>query len=361
MGSPHGVGIVGLGVISGAYLDTLRGHPALRIAAVADLDQDRARVVADGLPGTRATTVAELVADPSVATVLNLTVPVAHAEGAHAAIAAGKDVYGEKPLAATLHEALGMRDAAREAGVRLGCAPDTVLGTGVQTARAAVDAGRIGTPVSATATWISPGHERWHPHPDFYYLPGGGPVLDMGPYYLTALVQVLGPVVALTGMSSRVRAERTIASGPRLGEVIPVETDTHVTGVLQHRSGALSTVTVSFDGVHSAAPPIEVHGTAGSLVLPDPNGFDGDVLLRAAGATESLVLPPSAGFADAARGVGLLDFVRGGDGASGAIALHVLEIMTGLLDSHGTRVDLAPPPERPAAVPFTPAEVWRGA
>lgn len=359
MGSPHGVGIVGLGVISRAYLETLRDHPAVRIVAVADLDEQRARSVAAEIPGARAMSVAELVADPAVDTVLNLTVPAAHAEVAHAAIAAGKDVYGEKPLAATLPEALDMVDAARRAGVRLGCAPDTVLGTGVQTARAAVDAGRIGTPVSATATWISPGHEHWHPHPDFYYLPGGGPLLDMGPYYLTALVQLLGPVAALTGMSSRVRSERTIGSGPRAGEVIPVETDTHVTGVLQHGSGATSTVTVSFDGVYSAAPPIEVHGTAGSLIVPDPNLFGGDVELRAAAAAEPAVLPPAGGFVDAGRGVGLLDFVRGGDGAGGDVALHVLEIMTALLDSHGTRVELPAAADRPAAVPLTPVEVWR--
>src|SRR5665647_3372171 len=149
--------------------------------------------------------------------------------------------------------------AAAAAGVGLGCAPDTVLGTGVQTARAVVDAGLIGRPTGAVATWVSPGHEAWHPNPDFYYLAGGGPLLDMGPYYLTSLVHLLGPVVAVTGTAGRLRGSRTIASGPRAGEVIPVEVATHVAGTLEHANGAISTVTVSFDAAGTGAAPIEVH------------------------------------------------------------------------------------------------------
>src|SRR5204862_5802911 len=139
--------------------------------------------------------------------------------------------------------------AAGAAGVQVGCAPDTVLGTGIQTARKAVDDGRIGAPIAATATMVTPGHERWHPDPDFYYQPGGGPLLDMGPYYVTALVTILGPVVSVVGAASQTRNSRMIGSGPRTGEVIPVSTDTHVSGILTHASGALSTLFMSFDAV----------------------------------------------------------------------------------------------------------------
>ncbi|GAA3764591.1 Gfo/Idh/MocA family oxidoreductase [Microbacterium kribbense] len=356
-----GIGIVGLGVISAAYLQTLAGTDRVQVSAVADLDVERARTAADRIPGCRAVAPEQLFADPAVDTVLNLTIPAAHADVALAAIAAGKDVYGEKPLAATLAGAAQIMDAAAAAGVRVGCAPDTVLGTGVQTARAAVDEGRIGRPVAASAMWISAGHEAWHPHPDFYYRSGGGPLLDMGPYYLTALVQLLGPVSAVSGASSRSRDSRVIASGPRAGERIGVEVDTHLTGILHHTGGAISTVTMSFDGVASQSPPIEVHGIEGSLVLPDPNLFGGEVLLHRRGGEGWEALPPSAGFVDASRGVGLLDFIDGGQRASGAMARHVLEIMDAVAQSaaSGARVPLRTSVTRPPLVPLTPAAAWR--
>src|SRR5690606_9731593 len=181
------VGLIGCGAISGAYLGTLPRLRNLELVAVADLDAERAKAAATSYPGARAMGVDELLADPDIDLVLNLTIPAAHAEIAQAAIAAGKSVYGEKPLTATTEEARRVLAAADAAGVRIGSAPDTVLGTGIQTARAAIDAGRIGTPIAATATMVTPGYERWHPNPDFYYQPGGGPLLDMGPYYLTAL------------------------------------------------------------------------------------------------------------------------------------------------------------------------------
>ena len=176
----------------------------------------------------------------------------------------------------------------------MGCAPDTVLGTGIQTARKAVDDGRIGPPISATATMVTPGHERWHPDPDFYYQPGGGPLLDMGPYYITALVTILGPVVAAIGAASHTRTTRTIESGPRAGATIPVATDSHVTGVLVHESGVLSTLVMSFDAVATRAAPIELHGERGSLVVPDPNMFEGDVELHELGGSGWTTLPVSA-------------------------------------------------------------------
>ncbi|WP_250036591.1 Gfo/Idh/MocA family protein [Paractinoplanes maris] len=362
MGEPHRVGIVGTGWISGAYLETLRDHPSVTIAAVADLDAARAAAVADGIAGCRAQPVDELLRDDSVDTVLNLTVPAAHASVALGAIAQNKQVYGEKPLAADMPAARALVERAAASGVGIGCAPDTVLGTGVQTARAVIDAGVIGRPLSAVAVMATPGHERWHHQPDFYYRPGGGPLLDMGPYYLTALVQLLGPLVAVTGASSRRRPTRVIGSGPRAGERIPVSVDTHVTGVLHHASGALSTITTSFDAVRTTAAPIEVHGETGSLAVPDPNLFAGDVRLFELGAAEWRTVPPSAGYADAARGIGLLDMLTApAPRASGALALHVLDAMTSLLRSaeEGRRVELTTTAERPDPVPLIPAATWR--
>ncbi|MFJ6388105.1 Gfo/Idh/MocA family protein [Streptomyces sp. NPDC091972] len=365
MGDPHRIGVIGLGVISRAYLDTLVGRSAVRVTAVADLDASRSAAVAAELPGVRALSVAELLSSPDVDTVLNLTVPAAHAEIALGAVGHGKNVYGEKPLAAELADARAVLEAADKAAVGVGCAPDTVLGTGVQTARAAVEAGAVGRPLFATAVMVTPGHERWHPHPDFYYTAGGGPLLDMGPYYLSSLVHLLGPVRAVTGASSRLRTERVIGSGPRAGERIPVEVDSHVSGVLEHEGGALTTITTSFDGVATTAAPIEVHGDRGTLTVPDPNHFDGEVRLLELGAAEWRTLPPSAGYAGAARGVGLLDFVaadeRRAPRASGELALHVLETMTALLRSsaEGRRIELSTSAERPDPVPLTSAEEWR--
>jgi len=366
VGDAHRIGVVGLGVISRAYLDTLAGHPAVRVTAVADLDAARSVSVAAELPGAAALTVEELLSSPDVDTVLNLTVPAAHAGIALGAVARGKHVYGEKPLAATLDDARAVLEAAAKAGVGVGCAPDTVLGTGIQTARAAVEAGAVGRPLFATAVMVTPGHERWHPQPDFYYAPGGGPLLDMGPYYLASLVHLLGPVRSVTGASSRLRSERVIGSGPRAGERIPVEVDSHVSGVLEHTSGALTTITTSFDGVATTAAPIEIHGETGTLSVPDPNCFDGEVRLFGLGGTQWRTLGPSAGYAEGARGVGLLDFIAAdasrGPRASGDLALHVLETMTALLRSsaEGRRIELTTATPPPAPVPLTAAAQWRG-
>jgi predicted dehydrogenase len=355
VGEPHRVGIVGLGVISRAYLKTLAARPEVRVAAVADLDHSRAAAVAVEMPGVEAVSVERLLGGGDVDTVLNLTIPAAHAEIALGAIAGGKHVYAEKPLAVTFADGRSIVDAAAAAGVRMGCAPDTVLGTGIQTARAAIDDGLIGRPLAASAVMVTPGHERWHPHPDFYYVAGGGPLLDMGPYYITALVHLLGPVRSVTGAGSRLRGERVIGSGPRAGERVPVEVDSHVSGVLEHASGALTTITTSFDSVQTTAAPIEVHGEAGTLAVPDPNQFDGETRLFALGGTEWSALETSAGYAGAGRGIGLVDLVTSEGRASGDLALHVLEVMTALLDSAaaGRRIDLTTTVTRPSPVPLT--------
>ena len=358
MGKPVRVGIVGCGAILAQYLATFDRLDALHLVAVADLDPARAEAVASSREGVRAGTVDELLTADDVELVLNLTIPAAHAEIALRAIAAGKAVYVEKPLAATVAEARGVLAAAAAAGVAIGCAPDTVLGTGIQTARKAIDDGLIGHPISATATMVTPGHERWHPHPDFYYKPGGGPLLDMGPYYVSALVTLLGPVTSVIGAASRTRERRVIGSGPRQGEQIPVSTDTHVTGVLVHDSGALSTLVMSFDAVATQAANLEVHGETGSLVVPDPNRFTGDVRLRTLDQKQWEVLPVSAGYSDAARGIGVADLAatpEHREPRTGAtLAYHVLEVLESVLTSArtGRAQRLSSTASRPTAVPL---------
>ncbi|SEQ40805.1 Gfo/Idh/MocA family oxidoreductase [Arthrobacter sp. OV608] len=359
MGKPLKVGIIGCGAIIAQYLTNFRKLQDLELVAVADLDPARAQAVAEQYDGVRAVSVDELLAADDVELVLNLTIPAAHADVALKAIAAGKSVYGEKPLAATTAEARTVLEAARKAGVVVGCAPDTVLGTGIQTARKAIDDGLIGAPISASATMVTPGHERWHPNPDFYYQPGGGPLLDMGPYYVTALVTLLGPVVSVTGAASHTRNERTIGSGPRQGEKVPVAIDSHVTGVLTHASGALSTLFMSFDAVKSKSPNIEIHGEQGSLVVPDPNHFDGEVQLFPLGADAWETLPVSAGYVDSGRGFGIADLASTPEGAEpragGTLAFHVLEVMESVLESAhtGTAIRISSTAERPAGVELT--------
>jgi predicted dehydrogenase len=353
------VGVVGAGKISSQYSATLSRLSQVEVTAVADLDRVRAQALAGRHPGARVVGMPDLYAAPDVDVVLNLTTPNQHAAVALAAIAAGKHVYGEKPLAATGSDALAVVEAATAAGVRVACAPDTVLGTGLQTARAAVDAGEIGVPHAATAFMTVPGHERWHPDPEFYYQQGGGPLLDMGPYYLSALVQLLGPVRRVTGMSSRPRGERTIGDGPRAGTTFPVDIDTHVTGVLEHEGGALTTLMMSFDIWATHLPSIELYGSAGSLSVPDPNYFAGDVRLFTAGGDGWRVLPPSAGYADAGRGVGLLDLAEALTGerphrAAADVALHVLDVMEAILAGArggGGSVVVRSTCERPERIP----------
>ncbi|MET8824506.1 Gfo/Idh/MocA family oxidoreductase [Streptomyces sp. NPDC004610] len=360
MTDPLRVGLVGAGKISGAYLDTLARLDRVRLTAVADLDPHRAGAAAARTPGPVAVTgsLAELLTRDDVDAVLNLTTPGEHAGVTLAALAAGKHVYGEKPLTATREDAGHVLATARAAGLRVGCAPDTVLGTAVQSARAAVDDGLIGTPVAATAFMTGLGPERWHPDPEFYYRPGGGPLLDMGPYYLSALVHLLGPVVRVTGAASRPRAEREIGSGVRAGHRFAVEVATHVTGVLEHANGALTTLIMSFDIPASRLPRIEVHGTGGSLSVPDPNGFNGLVELHRV-RDEWRPLPVRAGYRDSGRGTGLADLADAlatgrPHRASAELAAHVLDVMLTLLDAADRRGSLpvGSTCERPTPVPL---------
>jgi predicted dehydrogenase len=346
------VGIVGIGTISGQYLDTLNQLPTVELVAAADLDPSRQ------VPGIRTMTPTELYASDDVDLVLNLTIPKAHAEVALSAIAAGKHVYNEKPLALSTVEAQEVLAAASAAGVRVGCAPDTVLGTGTQTARRCLDEGLIGTPVAATAFMTTPGHERWHPAPEFYYQPGGGPLFDMGPYYLTALVTLLGPVRRVTGLTSTPRTSRVIGQGPRAGTSFPVTTPTHITGTLEHTNGALTTLLMSFDVWAATLPNIEIHGTAGSLSVPDPNTFAGEVQVFTPDTEKWRTAPASAGHKNAGRGTGVADLAEAltkntNHRANGELAYHVLDIMESLLRAAdaGETQTLTSTTPRPQPVP----------
>src|SRR6266498_2532672 len=241
------VGIVGCGNISGIYLEAGKKWDILNIVACADIDLARAQAQAAKYGIPKAIGVAELLADPSIAIVINLTVPQAHAEVALAALAAGKSVYNEKPLALDREQAKQVLDLAREKGLRVGCAPDTFLGGGLQTCRKLIDDGVIGEPIGASAFMMSHGPESWHPNPGFYYQPGAGPMFDMGPYYLTAIISLLGPVRRVSGSARVSMLERTITSEPLNGTKVLVNTPTHVTGVLEFASGAVGTVITSFD------------------------------------------------------------------------------------------------------------------
>lgn len=362
MGVPLTIGIIGIGKISEQYLANLPTFPGLRLVAVADLHQERAQQVADE-QGIRALTVDALIADPEIDAVLNLTIPAAHVEIGTRALRAGKHVFAEKPLGLNPVEAAPMLDLADELGLRFASAPDTVLGTGVQTARRTLDSGVIGTPIAAQVHWAAPGHERWHPAPEFYYQPGGGPLLDMGPYYLTALVHFFGPVVRVSGLATRSDRSRTIETGPKAGTPIPVAIDTHITALLEHANGVATTLTVSFEIWRSRAPKFEVYGTEGTISVPDPNMFS-DPVEVAVRDEEWRVVPDSAGVIDTGRGVGLADLAEAimegrPHRASGRVALHVLEIMDAVLRSNSEKavISITSAAERPDVMPLRTASL----
>ncbi|AMM21813.1 oxidoreductase [Frondihabitans sp. PAMC 28766] len=358
MGSPLTVGIIGVGKISEQYFASLPQLPGLKLVAVADIDAARTKQVADE-QDVRALTVDELLADDSIDSVINLTIPAAHVEVGMKALAAGKHVFAEKPLGLDPEEALPMLDLAAEKGLRVGSAPDTVLGTGIQTARQVLDAGLIGDPVAAQVHWSAPGHERWHPSPLFYYQPGGGPLFDMAPYYLTSLVTLFGPITRVSGLATRSTRERHVWTGPLEGTPIPVDIDTHVSALIEHASGVTTTLTVSFEVWATRSPLFEVYGTKGTLAVPDPNRFSDAVEVSTIDEPEFHEVPVSAGYEDAGRGYGLADMARAIETdrphrASGQLAYHVLEAMDAILRSSAEKriVDLESTVDRPEPVPF---------
>lgn len=353
-------GVLGCGTISDAYFEADDRFDGFDIVACADLDAERARETADEY-GLRACDPDELLDADDVELIVNLTPPSVHRETCRDVLRAGKHVYVEKPLAASFGDAEAILDTAAAEGVLVGSAPDTVLGAGLQTARSVIDGGRIGRPVGATAVWTSGGHESWHPSPDLYYQRGGGPLFDMGPYYVTALVSLLGPASRVTGSTARTFEQRTIASDPRRGETIDVEVPTHESGVIDFADGAVANVLTSFDAPGRStfgSPAFEIYGTEGTLQLPDPNRFEGPVRIRSADGTTTDV-EPTHEYTDG-RGAGVADLaaaVRGdwSHRTSGALAEHVLEILGGIRDASddGAHVSLETSVERPDPLPPT--------
>ena len=352
------IGVIGCGNISSAYLSISKQFPVLDVVAVADIDMDRARARAKEFEIARACTVDELLADSEIKIVLNLTIPVAHGDVGMAALEAGKSMYTEKPLAVTREDGQKMLALAKEKGLLVGGAPDTFLGGGHQTCRKLIDDGWIGQPVAATAFMLGHGHESWHPDPEFYYKPGGGPMFDMGPYYLTALVNMMGPVRRVTGATRVTFPERTITSENKYGQVIEVEVPTHIAGVMDFACGAIGTIVTSFDVWGAHVPCIEVYGTEGSLSVPDPNGFGGTVMVKR-GTGEWKEVPLAHGYTENTRSIGVADMACAllsgrKHRASGELTYHVLDLMHAFHDASdsGSHVELESSCAQPAALPL---------
>ncbi|MCU1438522.1 MAG: Gfo/Idh/MocA family oxidoreductase [Naasia sp.] len=350
---PVGVGLIGAGNISKQYLGTLTRLSDVKVLFVADLDVERAAEQASQFEVPRSGTVAELLADPEVEIVVNLTIPAAHAEVAMQALRAGKHVWTEKPLALDRESGRALLEEADRRGLRVSAAPDTFLGPGLQTVRRAVDDGSIGDPLTALVLFQTGGPERWHPSPAFFYAPGGGPLFDMGPYYLTTLVQVFGPVRSVYAIGSTSHPSRTVATGPLAGQTIPVEIPSHISALLEFESGASAQTVFSFQSHLERVGFVEIAGTDGVLTAPDPNMFGGDVLIRAGG--EERTVPTEFAWQ---RGVGVLDLarsIRAGvpERASGRLGFHVLDVMVSIAESaeQHAPVTVESTVERPAPVP----------
>lgn len=357
--TPVNVGVIGCGNISGIYLEAGKKFDILNIVGCADLDLERARAQAAKYDVPWAGSVEDLLANPEVELIINLTVPQAHASIALAAVQAGKHIYNEKPLTIERAEARQLLELAEARGLRVGCAPDTFLGGGLQTCRKLIDEGAIGTPVGATAFMMSRGVERWHPNPNFYYQPGAGPMFDMGPYYLTALTTMLGPVKRVTGSAQISFPERLIYSQPHAGEIIKVTTPTLISGVFDFASGAVGTIITTFDVWYAELPRIEIYGSEGTLSVPDPNTFGGPVRLRRMGEQQWSEIPIEHGYTENSRGLGVADMAYGihngrAHRASGQLAYHVLDLMHAFLDSsrEGRHIMIESTMERPAALPI---------
>ena len=365
------IGIVGCGKISGIYLKNLTGMfgKRVKVTAVTDLVEERAALAAKDYNLRHIKTTAQMVNDPEVDIILNITQPMAHHEVAMEAIKNGKHVYNEKPLCVKREEAAELLQAAKGKNVRLGGAPDTFLGPGIQTCRKIIDEGWIGRPVAASAFMLCHGHEHWHPDPGFYYKQGGGPMFDMGPYYLTALVSLLGPVARVSGSAQKGQAERLITSEPLNGTMIKVDVPTHIAGILDFVSGAVGVIVTSFDIWSHSMPCIEIYGTEGTLQVPDPNYFRGEIKLRRFREENWSLIPLVIQTPDDPkdnedwhnlnnlRGIGITDMAEAiTEGrphrASAEMTNHVLDVMHGIHDASasGTYYQLQSSCRRPEAL-----------
>jgi predicted dehydrogenase len=364
------VGVIGCGSVSGPYLRNLTAAPEVDVVACSDLVVERARTRAEEFGVARATGVDEMLADPDIELVVNLTNPASHFEISAAALRAGKHLWSEKPLGMDRTEAAELLRLADALGLRIGCAPDTVLGSGLQTARKLVDDGLVGEPLAASVCFMSPGPESWHPDPVFLFQPGAGPLYDVGVYYVTALVCLLGPVRRVTAMSRVLFPERVIGSGPRAGETFSVGTDTYVAALLETAAGQVVNLVATFGIWGAGLPMVQVYGSEGVLEAPDPNTFGGPVRANRHADEEGWREVPLAYDHTAqcrnCRGLGVVEMaqaVRAGRAprASGAIALHVLDVMQSITESAalGRHVELDTTCERPEPMPLSSALAGR--
>lgn len=350
-----GVGIVGAGNISDEYLRSLATYPDVNVVAIADLDPDRARAQAERFGIAAAVTVEELLARDDVEIVVNLTIPAAHAEVALAAIAAGKHVWGEKPLTLDLATARGVLDAAADAGVVVANAPDTILGEGIQNAHRLLADGAIGEPRTLLTLMQGPGPDAWHPRPQFLFARGAGPLFDIGPYYVSTMIQLLGPIASVEAVGQRPRAERVVGSGPDAGTRFPVEVDTHLSVLTRFASGVVGTSVYSFDSPRRRQA-FEITGADGVLEVP-VSGFDGATRVLAGDDRETdwIEVPPPGVHRE--RGVGVLELARAlREGrpprASGELALHALEVMLAIERSAESGAGVAIESSAPAVEPL---------
>ncbi|WIY25179.1 Gfo/Idh/MocA family protein [Parasedimentitalea psychrophila] len=366
-----GVGIIGCGNISTTYLNFAPKFCGLEVRAVADINMDTAISRAQEY-NVRADTVEALLQADDIDIIVNLTIPAAHFEITRKILQAGKHAYSEKPFVLNLDDGKELRDLATAKGLRIGSAPDTFFGGSHQLARAAIDGGKIGTVIGGSCHVMSHGMEHWHPNPDFFFQPGGGPVLDLGPYYITNLIQLIGPVRAVTAMTGTSFPTRTISNGPRDGETVPVETPTNIHALLEFENGAIVTFGASWDVWNSAHPNMELYGTQGTISLPDPNFFGGEVTLATKG-DDFAVLAASdhpfgvaneedndgrlqanyraAGLAEMAQAISEDRLHR----CNIDLALHAVDVMTAILAAGETRqwIEMTTSCARPA--PLSPA------
>ncbi|MCL5409127.1 MAG: Gfo/Idh/MocA family oxidoreductase [Candidatus Omnitrophica bacterium] len=352
------VGIIGCGNISSVYFKKLKESEITDIVACADIIKERAQKKAEEFGIPKVYSVDELLSDKEIEIVVNLTIPISHYEIAITSLKSGKSTYSEKPLAINKKQGKEIVKIAKQKKLYVGSAPDTFLGAGIQTCIKIINDGIIGEPISATAFCVGHGHESWHPDPEFYYKIGGGPLFDMGPYYLTALINLIGPVKSVMGFTKITFPERTITSQPKSGTKIIVEVPTHITGLLEFENGAIGTVITSFDVWASNLPLIEIHGTKGSISVPDPNGFGGEVKIFTEKEKKWQVVPLTHKYAEQNRGLGVEDMAYAirtnrKHRANGNLAFHVLDIMESLHESSdkGKRIILKSTCEKSKPMP----------
>ncbi len=337
------VGVIGCGIICQNYLSNMVGiYPWMKVTACADLHPEAARAMAAQFPGVRPMTNDELLADKSIDIVLNLTIPAVHAEITLRALEAGKHVYSEKPLGLDRAEVAKICATAKARGLRVGCAPDTFLGGGIQTLGKTIREGAIGKVFTINGNMLFHGPESFHPRAEFYYLPGGGPLFDMGPYYLNTFISILGPVKRVTGMAVRGASKRCFGNGPRIpkeqvGRPIEIHVDTHIESLLEFECGATGRLTTSWDVWGTETPNIEVHGEYGSIVFTDPNSYSGLVKLKRENDEAWQEIQPMH-CTQCGRGIGVADMAdailrnRAAFRANGEMAAHVIDVMQSIFE-----------------------------